>query len=168
MAETTASVTEELIVLSTMPLVAESPLDRQVEELTPNERFFIRTNFEIPVIDPARWRLTIGGLVRQPVELSLEELKKMPTRSLTATIECAGNGRSFLPQPWEGNPFGYGAVSAAAWTGVRLADVLQRAGVTTDARELVFVGADSGFEKKVNADIRFERSLPIDIALHPH
>jgi DMSO/TMAO reductase YedYZ molybdopterin-dependent catalytic subunit len=167
MADTVAaSATGQLIVLSTSPLVAESPITEQTEKVTSNGQFFIRTNFNIPRIDPADWRLKLGGLVSSPLELDLTQLKLLPARHLTAVMECAGNGRSFLPQPWEGNPFGYGAVSAAAWTGVSLAEVLRRADVKPAARELVFAGADRGYEKKVGGEIRFERSLPVDVAEH--
>jgi DMSO/TMAO reductase YedYZ molybdopterin-dependent catalytic subunit len=158
---------ETLIVLSTKPLVAESPLNLQSEKLTPNGRFFIRTNFGIPEILPESWNATVSGHVARPTTINLETLKNLPTRYLTAAMECAGNGRSFLAQPWEGNPFTYGAVSAASWTGVRLADVLQSTGLGDAVGEIVFVGADAGFEKKVGKEIPFERSLPIEIALHP-
>jgi DMSO/TMAO reductase YedYZ molybdopterin-dependent catalytic subunit len=162
-----AGVTARLVVLSTSPLVAETPIMQQTEKITSNDQFFIRTNFNVPRIGPADWRLKIGGLVSSPIELDLAGLRRLPTRKLTAVMECAGNGRSYLPQPWEGNPFGYGAVSAAAWTGVSLAEVLRPVGVEPAVRELVFVGADGGFEKKVGSEIRFERSLPLDVALHP-
>jgi DMSO/TMAO reductase YedYZ molybdopterin-dependent catalytic subunit len=168
MTETLSAIaTGHLLVISTSPLVAESPLFQQVDKLTANESFFIRTNFGIPAIEPALWRLKIGGLVAKSIELRLEDLKRLPIRHLTAAMECAGNGRSFLPQPWEGNAFGYGAVSAAAWTGVSLSHVLKNAEVGATTRELVFTGADGGFEKKVGGDIRFERSLPLDVARHP-
>jgi DMSO/TMAO reductase YedYZ molybdopterin-dependent catalytic subunit len=163
----TKPATDQLVVISTKPLVAETPLEIQVEKLTPNERFFIRTNFDIPTIQPDDWCLSIGGLVDHPIDITLDDLKRLPTRCLNAALECAGNGRSFLPQPWEGNAFGYGAVSAASWTGARLAELLSQAKVSDSAIELVFVGADSGFEKKVGHEISFERSLPVAIALHP-
>src|SRR5262249_13632283 len=90
-----------------------------------------------------------------------------PARQIAAVIECAGNGRSFLPPPWEGNAFTYGAVGNASWAGASLADVLGPAHVKDGTREIVFVGADRGFEKNVGREIAFERSLPLDVALHP-
>lgn len=157
----------DLVVLATKPYVAETPLARQTEDLTPNSRFFIRNHFEIPVLDASAWKLTIGGTVSQPRTLTLADFRKLPPRTFSATVECAGNGRSFLPPPTEGNPFGYGAVSAASWTGVALRDVLGANPFSPATREVLFVGADQGFEKNVGAEIHFERSLPIEVALHP-
>jgi len=167
MADAPAPSTDQLVVIGNQPLVAEARLAQQVEPLTPNPRFFIRCNFNIPAIRPDEWRLTIGGAVSNPRTMSLADLKKLPSRTISATMECAGNGRSYLPPPTEGNQFGYGAVSAATWTGTPLREVLNAAGVSSDAVEIKFVGCDKGFEKKVGAELNFERSLPLAAALHP-
>src|SRR5579883_1391081 len=164
---TESSATGDLVVLATQPFVAETPLARQTENLTPNTRFFIRNHFGVPTLDPGAWRLTIGGEVSRPRTLTLADLRALPARTFDATVECAGNGRSFLPPPTEGNPFGYGAVSAASWTGVSLRDVLGADPFTGSARDVLFVGADHGFEKNVGSDISFQRSLPVEVALHP-
>ncbi|MGH2461464.1 MAG: sulfite oxidase, partial [Chloroflexota bacterium] len=158
---------DDLVVLATKPFVAETPIVRQHEALTPNTRFFIRNHFEVPVLDAQTWRLAIGGAVSHPRALSLADLRSLPVRTFDATLECAGNGRSYLPPPTEGNPFGYGAVSAAAWTGASLRDVLGPDPFGPAVRDVVFVGADRGFEKNVGAEISFERSLPVEVALHP-
>jgi DMSO/TMAO reductase YedYZ molybdopterin-dependent catalytic subunit len=157
----------DLVVLATQPYVAETPLARQSEPLTPNTRFFIRNHFDVPTLDASTWTLTLGGSVRHPRTLTLAELRQLPRRTLGATVECAGNARSFLPPPTEGNQFGYGAVSAASWTGVSLCDVLGPDPFTASTREVLFVGADRGFEKNVGTEIAFERSLPLAVALHP-
>ncbi|HVC33117.1 MAG TPA: sulfite oxidase [Chloroflexota bacterium] len=157
----------DLVVLATKPYVAETPLARQTEALTPNARFFIRNHFEIPALDTTTWKLDIGGAVKRARALTLGDVRALPSRTFGATVECAGNGRSFLPPPTEGNPFGYGAVSAATWTGASLRDVLGPEPFTSATREVLFVGADRGFEKNVGAEISFERSLPVEIALHP-
>lgn len=158
---------EDLVVLATKPFVAETPIARQSEELTPSSRFFIRNHFDVPVLDASTWKVTIGGAVNRPRTLTLADIRALPTRSFNAAVECAGNGRSYLPPPTEGNPFGYGAVSAATWTGASLRDVLGPDPFNRPAREVIFVGADHGFEKNVGAEISFERSLPVDVALHP-
>jgi len=159
--------TDQLNLLGAQPLVAETRLEEQVEGLTSNDRFFIRANFNIPLIDPEAWRLTIGGAVQNAQTLSLADLRRMSARTLAATMECAGNGRSYLPPPTEGNQFKYGAVSAAAWTGVALGEVLNAVGLSSETVEIKFTGYDKGFEKKVGAEIHFERSLPLSAALHP-
>lgn len=158
---------ESLIVLAEKPMVAETPLAVQDEQLTPNPRFFIRNHFGIPTLEASAWRLDIGGTVSQPRSLSLADLRKLPARRIQATMECAGNGRSFFPPPTEGNQFGYGAVSTSSWTGVSLGDVLGPNPFQPGTVEVMFQGADQGFEKNVGADIYFQRSLPVDIALHP-
>lgn len=158
---------DNLVVLAQQPLVAETRLDLQSETLTSNDRWFIRNHYDVPRLDAATWRLSIKGEVDHPRQLSLDDLRALPTRQIAAVLECAGNARSFLPRPTEGNPFKYGAVSAASFTGVALADVLSAAGLRNGAREIVFRGADRGFEKNVGKEINFERSLPVEIAIHP-
>src|SRR5262245_29581119 len=158
--------TDELNVLATRPLVAETRLDQQRGQHTPNRGFFIRNHFGIPELDAASWSITLGGHVERPRRITLADLRSLPARRLAAVVECAGNGRSFLPRPWEGNEFTYGAVSNASWTGVSLADVLGPSGLKAGTREVLFVGADRGFEKNVGQEIAFERSLPLDVAMH--
>ncbi|MBX6773242.1 MAG: sulfite oxidase [Chloroflexi bacterium] len=159
--------TSELIVLASEPLVAETPLERQDEPLTPTERFFIRNHFGIPRIDREAWRLALTGTVARPRTITFADLLRLPARTLDAVVECAGNGRSFFPPPTEGNQFGYGAVSTASWTGVPLREVLGPDPFTPGTCEVLFIGADRGFEANVGAEIAFERSLPVDVALHP-
>jgi anti-anti-sigma factor len=130
----------------------------------PNQRFYVRNHFQVPKLDPSSWRLNVGGLVGRPLSLSLRDLVKMPSQTQFVTLECAGNGRSLLEPRVNGEQWNLGAVSTAEWTGVPLAEVLNRAGIERGAREVVFRGADSG---KLDADskpIRFERSLSIDDA----
>jgi DMSO/TMAO reductase YedYZ molybdopterin-dependent catalytic subunit len=119
--------------------------------LTPVSAFYIRNNFPIP---PPAASLTVGGAVRRPLSLGAEDLRRLPRRRLTATLECAGNGRAFMNPQVPGEPWSLGAVSTAAWEGVPLSTVLRRAEVATDAVEVVFTGADG-----------FVRSLPLDDAM---
>ncbi len=122
-------------------------LDRGV--LTANDRFYVRSHFPVPRIVVARWRLRVFGMVRCGLSLGLPELLSMPPRTMTLTLECAGNGRSLMTPPVEGEQWGLGAVSTARWTGVLLADVLGQAGVDPSAQELVFRGADRRFERSI-------------------
>jgi anti-anti-sigma factor len=130
----------------------------------PNPRFYVRNHFPIPKLDPASWRLNVVGLVERSLSLSLRDLVKMPSQSQFVTLECAGNGRSLLNPRVNGEQWNLGAVSTAEWTGVPLAEVLDRAGVKAGAREVVFRGADSGELDASREPIRFERSLSIDDA----
>jgi DMSO/TMAO reductase YedYZ molybdopterin-dependent catalytic subunit len=106
----------------------------------------------------------VDGLVERPLALSLRDLHNMRSQSLVVTLECAGNGRSLLKPPVAGEPWGLGAVSTAEWTGVPLVEVLDRAGIKAEAREMVFRGADGGTVDGRTGITRFERSLKLDEA----
>ena len=110
----------------------------------PNQRFYVRNHFQIPKLDVSTWRLNVAGLVERPLSLSLRDLVKMPSQTQFVTLECAGNGRSLLSPRVNGEQWNLGAVSTAEWTGVPLAEVLERANVKADANEVLFRGADSG------------------------
>jgi DMSO/TMAO reductase YedYZ molybdopterin-dependent catalytic subunit len=152
-----------LVVLSADPLNCEVRMSALVGgTVMPNASFYVRNHFAVPAIDGALWRLEVGGHVRRPLRLDLDDLRHMPARSMTVTLECAGNGRSLLTPAVGGEQWGLGAVSTAEWTGVPLAEVLERAGVQPGAREVVFTGADRASEGHSNGVTRFERSLALD------
>jgi DMSO/TMAO reductase YedYZ molybdopterin-dependent catalytic subunit len=130
----------------------------------PNTHFYVRNHFQIPELDVDTWRLGVGGLVERPLTLSLRDLHTMRSETLVVTLECAGNGRSQLDPPVQGEKWELGAVSTAEWTGVPLAEVLDRAGVKPRAREVLFRGADGGKVGDAAEAIRFERSLELDDA----
>ena len=130
----------------------------------PNARFYVRNHFQVPRLDPSSWRLNVVGLVERPLSLSLRDLMKMPSQTQFVTLECAGNGRSLLSPRVNGEQWNLGAVSTAEWTGVPLAEVLDRAGIKLGAREVVFRGADSGKLDTSSKPIGFERSLSMDDA----
>jgi DMSO/TMAO reductase YedYZ molybdopterin-dependent catalytic subunit len=118
-----------------------------------NERFFVRDHTSTPAIDPTTWRLRVfgSGLRGRPdadhaVELRYDDLARLPRRTITSFIECAGNGRSFFASqegtPAAGTQWGLGAVGVARWTGVPLAAVLERAGLRHDAVDVMPYGLD--------------------------
>jgi DMSO/TMAO reductase YedYZ molybdopterin-dependent catalytic subunit len=158
------AVANGLVVVSKDPLNCEASIAALDDGVTtPNEGFYVRGHFPLPKLDPATWRLAVGGHVERPLSLSLQDLRAMPARTLTATLECAGNGRSLFDPPVPGQePFGLGAVSTAEWTGASLAEVLERAGLKVGAREAILRGADIGPVAGLTEPIRFERSLAID------
>ena len=149
-------------------VVTEDPLNCETRTpaitgrlLTPEGNFYLRNHFPIPVLDEAAWRLSISGLVREPLQLSLDELAGMTADTFVATLECAGNGRTLFSPATEGDQWQLGAVSTAEWTGVRLDEVLGRAGIQAEATELVFRGADRGMVDDLAEPIWFERSLAL-------
>src|SRR5213596_1484809 len=146
----------------------EMPFSALESFVTPNERFYIRCHFPIPKINERDWRLRVGGKVARPFEVIIDDLRQMPTQTITATLECAGNSRVFVVPKVKGVQWELGAVGNAEWTGVRLCDVLQRAGIANEAREIILEGADNGTiaEAPLSAGkINFARSLPVEKAL---
>ncbi len=111
------------------------------------------------MVDPAAWRLTVDGRVANELSLSLDELRERPATTLAVTMECAGNGRARLePRPIS-QPWLLEAVGNAEWTGVRLADLLDEAGVQDGAVEVLFRGLDRGVEG--GEEQQYERSLTL-------
>jgi DMSO/TMAO reductase YedYZ molybdopterin-dependent catalytic subunit len=159
--------TEPRKVVTAAPENSETPLEGVASWVTPNRWFFVRNHFEVPVIDRARWRLRVEGLVERPREWTWEELAALPERSVFATVECAGNGRSFLRERAPGVQWGAGAIGHAEWTGVPLRLVLERSGVRPGAAEVLFEGGDRGSEADHPEPMPFARSLPLAKALHP-
>jgi DMSO/TMAO reductase YedYZ molybdopterin-dependent catalytic subunit len=156
---------EERRVVTSFPENSETPLEAVHGWVTPNRLFFIRNHFAVPTVDRARWKLRLGGLVEHPVEIGLDELLAMPQRSVFATVECAGNGRSFLSERQPGVQWGAGAIGQAEWTGVPVSAVLERAGLRRGAVEVLFEGADRGSEPDHPQAMAFARSLPLAKAM---
>src|SRR5262245_20392098 len=135
---------EQRKVVTPSPENSETPLEAVRGWVTPTRLFFVRNHFEVPEIDVRNWRLTVAGCVDRPLSLTWDELNDMPQRTVLATLECAGNGRSFLTPRVAGVPWGAGAVAHAEWSGVPLRDILELAGIGQDAVEIVCHGADQG------------------------
>jgi len=116
-----------LVVRRAHPLNCETPLSALTGGVVmPSARFYIRSYFGIPHLDPAGWRLHVDGLVKRRLSLDLDQLQAMPSASAVVTLECAGNGRGGLEPPVPGEQWDLGAVSTAEWTGVPLTEVLDR------------------------------------------
>jgi DMSO/TMAO reductase YedYZ molybdopterin-dependent catalytic subunit len=156
---------EERKVVTSFPENSETPLETVQGWVTPNRLFFVRNHFEVPAVDMNSWRLEVGGLVRRPAEWTWQQLASLPQRSVFATVECAGNGRSFLQARQPGVQWGAGAIGHAEWTGVPLHLVLEQAGVEPGAVDVLFEGADRGNEPDHPEPMAFARSLPLAKAL---
>jgi DMSO/TMAO reductase YedYZ molybdopterin-dependent catalytic subunit len=154
-----------LVVHRAHPLNCETSIAALIGSVVmPNAHFYVRNHFHVPALDASSWRLEVGGLVERRLSLGLRDLRNMSSQRLVVTLECAGNGRSLLRPAVDGEKWGLGAVSTAEWTGVPLVDVLDRARLKTNAREIVFRAADGGKVAGRTEAIRFERSLQIDDA----
>jgi len=141
------------------------PLEALRHELTPSGLHYLLIHFDIPAADDSAWRLELRGLFQNSLSLGLEELRRMPAATLRVTLECAGNGRGQLAPRYPSVPWLEEGVSTADWTGVPLAVLLQKASPEAAARELVFHGADRGFDAGV--EHHFARSLSVAEAMRP-
>src|SRR5882724_3140011 len=136
---------DKLVVLGDRPLVAETPENVLDDDTTPTDKFFIRNNGPTPeaASNPDSWKVVIDGEVNQKLELTLGELKsRFPPVTRRLVLECGGNGRSFFNPQARGNQWTNGGAGCAEWTGVRLVDVLQAAGVKPSAVFTGHYGAD--------------------------
>lgn len=154
-----------LIKRTTRPPNFETPLLNLRPPFTSNESFFVRYHVAvIPEVDPATWRVRVGGTnAKRALALSLEDLKSGFERvSIAAINQCSGNRRGLFSPRVPGVQWGYGAMGNAIWSGVRLRDVLRKVGVGPGALEVVFDGTDSAL---LQTTPDFVKSLPIDRAL---
>ncbi|MFB6779325.1 sulfite oxidase [Streptomyces sp. NPDC056352] len=139
--------------------------------LTPADRFFVRNHTVTPRIDAADWRLSVwgSGLTGPAVDFTYTELRALPSVTRTAFVECAGNARSFYAtqqnQQVSGTAWTLGAIGTARWRGVRLADVLRRAGIGRDAVDVLPRGLDNEVISDGTNLGRVRRPLPVSKAL---
>jgi DMSO/TMAO reductase YedYZ molybdopterin-dependent catalytic subunit len=138
------------------------PLEALRYDLTPAGLHYLLIHFDIPPA-PAAWKLRISGLVENPFDIDLDGLKAFKPKTLRVTMECAGNGRGQLSPRYPSVPWLEEGVSTAEWTGVPLAALLARARVRTEAKDIVFRGADRGFDRGVEHE--FARSLAPQLAV---
>lgn len=158
-----------LIARKSDPLNAEPPLDLLVSSfITPEETFYIRTHGTIPDVDVAEYRLRVCGRVRQELELTVDDLRsEFEPCSVTAALECAGNRREELGfiEDVEGTQWRQAAIGTAVWRGIRLADVLSKAGFESEHLHVAFEGADQ--VKKEGDTFNYGSSIPLPKAMSP-
>ena len=161
-----------LTVLNDRPINAETPPHLLDDDVTPSSRHFVRNNGLVPEMaqkmDASGWKLTVDGLVHKPMELSLNDLRsKFDVVKLKLQVECGGNGRAAFNPPASGNQWTLGAVGNAEWTGVRLADVLNAAGIKDGAVYTAHYGMDPHLSGKPGK-LPISRGVPMSKALEPH
>jgi sulfite oxidase len=153
---------EGMILRSFRFLDLEMPTEFMNSWVTPVPHFFVRNHmFEPSTLDAGEWRLNIGGEVQKPLTLSLADLGKTEAHSVTNTLECAGNGRAFQNPHVPGIQWQKGAVGNARFSGPRLRDLLERAGVKATGKHVMFHGLDE-VPGKVPP---FIRSIPLEKAM---
>src|SRR6184192_4074970 len=141
------------------------PLEALHHAITPVGLHYLLIHFDIPTVDVANYELSVGGRVRNPLRLTLDEIASRPATTLAVTLECAGNCRARLSprpmsQPWLGE-----AVGTAEWTGISLASILQEAGPLPESVDIVFTGLDRGVQGGIEQ--WYERSLSLEDASRP-
>jgi DMSO/TMAO reductase YedYZ molybdopterin-dependent catalytic subunit len=154
----------KLRIMTERPLNAETPNAFLRSWITDNDVFFKRNQGQIPQepVSLADWRLSVEGLVKKNLLLTYEDLRRLPRVEAANTLECSGNSRSLLPEKASGNPWTIGGVGNAVWGGVRLRDVLEKAGLQENAGHVAFEGLDKPLG---SAGIKFIRSIPVAKAM---
>ena len=155
---------DDMIVLARRPEDLEMTLAGFADYITPPEHFFVRTHVYAPEVKLSEWKLTVDGAAGSPITLSMDDLRRMPAVELVAVVECAGNGRSHFNPTVPGLQWSNGGVANARWRGVRLAEVLKRAGLKPSATEILFNGADVPIAKMQD----FRRTITVKKALDPN
>jgi len=123
------------------------PLEALRHDVSPIGLHYLLTHFDVPYVPEDDWQVEIAGRVRTAQALSIADIKALPARTLTVTLECAGNGRANMRPRYPSVPWAYEAVGTAAWTGTPLRHVLNGAGLFDDAVEISFIGADRGYDR---------------------
>jgi DMSO/TMAO reductase YedYZ molybdopterin-dependent catalytic subunit len=155
----------EMIVQRIRPPLLETPMSVFGEgTITPNDRFFVRWNWDMPTaVNAGAHRVAVGGAVQKAVSLTLDEIASAGEMvEVTAINQCAGNGRGLSEPRVTGTQWGNGAMGCAKWTGVRLKDVLAKAGVAAGATRVRFAGLDVPL---TDGAPQFIKSIPLDIAM---
>lgn len=154
-----------MIVQRIRPPILETPMSVFGEGIiTPNDRFFVRWNWDMPTsVKAADHRVAVGGAVKQALSLTLDEIAAAGEHiEVVAINQCAGNGRGLSQPRVTGGQWGNGAMGCARWTGVRLKDVLAKAGVAEGATRVRFAGLDVPL---TDGAPQFIKSVPMDIAM---
>ena len=157
----------------TVPFIrhADKGLEARLENMqgliTPRHLFFVRNNSVSVDIDESQWRLAIeGDAVTNPMQLSYDRIRNLPSRTVVSYLECAGNHRAMFDlvngQAAKGTQWMTGAIGNAEWTGVSLRDALTLAGITDDAASVLLIGQDTE-----SPEGGFRRVIPVDKAMHP-
>nr|CAD7194648.1 unnamed protein product [Timema douglasi] len=153
---------------SKKPFNAEPPLPVLVDSfITPAELFYVRNHLPVPEVDPATYELEVDGVGPETFIFSLDDIKKFPKHTITATIQCAGNRRGEMSKvkPVKGLNWGAAAIGNATWSGARLRDVLLATGLRDNqpgVTHVQFEGLDSD-----PANVSYGASISVEKAMDP-
>jgi DMSO/TMAO reductase YedYZ molybdopterin-dependent catalytic subunit len=149
-----------LIRLADRPPNYEAPLEYLRTPITPNDQFFVRYHLaDIPQVDAKTYKISVGGDgANNPVEITFDDLKKLPAVEVVAVNQCSGNRRGLSNPHVAGVEWGYGAMGCARWKGAKLKDILDKAGLKKETIEIFFAGADG---PAINTTPDFVKSIPV-------
>jgi len=160
-----------LTILNDRPLNAETLPHMLDDNITPNDRHFVRNNGIVPpeaeAMDASDWTLTVDGEVHKPQTLTLDQLKRFPQKTYSLQVECGGNGRAGYYPPAKGNQWTLGAIGCASYTGVLMRDVLNKAGLKSSAVYTGYYGKDIHLSGDPNKVV-ISRGTPIEKAMEDH
>jgi DMSO/TMAO reductase YedYZ molybdopterin-dependent catalytic subunit len=139
------------------------PLEALRYDVTPPGLHYLLIHYDIPEVDTASYRLSLGGSMERELTLSIDDVLRRPQVSMPVTFECAGNGRALLDPRPVSQPWILEAVGTGEWTGTPLRGLLEEAGVRTGATEVLFTGLDRGIEGEVEQT--YERAVPLSEAM---
>ena len=145
----------------------ESRLEQMQGLITPRHLFFVRNNSVSVDLDALDWRLSVeGDAIANPMELSYDRIRNLPSRTLVSYLECAGNHRAMFDlmqgRAAEGTQWMTGAIGNGEWTGTPLRDVLELSGITAAAVSVLLIGQDTE-----SPEGGFRRVVPVEKAMHP-
>jgi len=155
---------EKMRIMTEKPLNAETSVESLRSWITANSVFFKRNQGAIPdePVSLEKWELSIGGEVENPLQMTMDQIFRMPKVIVANTLECSGNSRSLLKEKARGNPWTIGGVGNAVYGGVWLRDILVKAGLKSSAQHVSFEGQDQPLG---SAGIEFIRSIPLEKAM---
>jgi sulfite dehydrogenase (cytochrome) subunit A len=156
----------DLMMLADRPPLLETPLHFFLQDLTPNDAYFVRWHYAgLPTrVDLRTFTIQVTGAVIRPLQLSFDDLRmKFEPVTMNAFSQCSGNSRSFFRPQVPGAQWTNGAMGNARYVGARLKDVLKAAGVKAEAVEVSFRGVDV---PPLQSSPHFEKPLTIDHALN--
>jgi DMSO/TMAO reductase YedYZ molybdopterin-dependent catalytic subunit len=155
---------KDLYLLTSRPPQLETPLHYFNDFVTPNDVVFVRWHIaNVPTsVDLADWMIKVGGNTEKELQLSMDDLKKFEKVTYTAVLQCSGNSRSHFEPRVSGGQWGNGAMANVTWTGARLRDILNKAGLKAGSVDVSFNGLDTPPLPSVPDLVK---SLPVDKAM---
>lgn len=155
-----------LITRNLIPENQETPIHFHYSDIVNKNLFYRRNHFPYPSLSLSNYWIPVSGSVTTPTLFSIQDIQRLPSKTVKFILECSGNKRNFFEPKVFGEQWEKGAISQGYWRGVPLKSLLEIAGVKDHAEEVIIEGYDFGERKDINRVVPYKRSLPIEKALH--